>query len=238
MVVPRKEPEGLQASCALALAHRRQPLTSRGVTLPEGPYLGEYVVARVDGGLDVFLVSYSGGRQRVDAGNARGAGPADAEDAAAEPPSEAFEDGGRQPRRRGHAGGGREGPVTSLPEDLEFLEAAVQDHPDRRRGLGSQLGAAYSDADQDELARGGLSAGDPLRTRPTTRPGSALANSLGACGDREGAVSAGAQERPASPRTTPNTQALLGFQLLLTGRPREALAPLGEAVRLGPDLVA
>lgn len=65
VVVPRKEPEGLQASCALRWRTDGSRYEPRG-ELPEGPYLGEYVVARVDGGLDVFLVSYSGGRQRVD----------------------------------------------------------------------------------------------------------------------------------------------------------------------------
>jgi len=66
VVVPRKEPEGLQPSSALVWrsGNRWEP---KG-TLPDGPFLGEYVVARVDGGLDVFLVSYSGGRQRVEDG--------------------------------------------------------------------------------------------------------------------------------------------------------------------------
>ena len=67
VVVPRKEPEGLQPSSALTWRTGGSRWEPKG-TLPDGPYLGEYVVARVDGGLDVFLVSYSGGRQRVEPG--------------------------------------------------------------------------------------------------------------------------------------------------------------------------
>jgi hypothetical protein len=58
-VVPRREPAGLQPSAALQWRTDVSRWESRGTLPKDRRYLGEFVVARVDGGMDVFVVAYS-----------------------------------------------------------------------------------------------------------------------------------------------------------------------------------
>jgi hypothetical protein len=59
IVVPRKEPAGLQPSAALKWRTNVSRWEPKGTLPEERCYLGEFVVARVDGGMDVFVVAYS-----------------------------------------------------------------------------------------------------------------------------------------------------------------------------------
>jgi hypothetical protein len=59
IVLPRKEPAGLQPSAALKWRTDVNRWEPKGTLPKERRFLGEFVVARVDGGMDVFVIAYS-----------------------------------------------------------------------------------------------------------------------------------------------------------------------------------